>query len=126
LVFARACDIKPAISLALLDTRQRFGSGSQPAVYSCALEWSSPYKSATEKYSTQVVLNDEGELTNYVAGLPFPLLDPNDPQVAAKVMWNFSFRPQYTDDVDARNVEVVSSRPGSPAGARAECRSVGR
>jgi hypothetical protein len=57
------------------------------------LEWSPPYKSATEKYATQVVINDKGELTNYVAGLPFPLLDPNDPRVATKVRWNFSFRP---------------------------------
>ena len=59
-------------------------------------------------------------MANYVAGLPFPLLDPNDPQVATKVMWNFSFRPQYTDDVVARNVEVVSRRPGSPAAVPVE------
>jgi uncharacterized protein DUF1329 len=84
------------------------------------LEWSPPYKSATEKYSTQVVLNDKGELANYVAGLPFPLLDPNDPQVATKVLWNVSLRPQYTDDVDARNVEVVSRRSDSPAAVPVE------
>jgi Protein of unknown function (DUF1329) len=77
------------------------------------LEWPPPYKTATEKYSPQVRLNDKGELDNYVAGLPFPLLDPNDPQVATKVMWNFSFRPQYTDDVDIRDVEVESYRANS-------------
>jgi hypothetical protein len=44
-----------------------------------------------------------------------PAVRPDDPRVAAKVMWNFSFRPQYTDDVAARAVEVVSSRPDSPA-----------
>ena len=27
-------------------------------------------------------------------------------------MWNFAFRPQYTDDLGARNVEIVSHRPG--------------
>jgi len=89
------------------------------------LEWPPPYKSATEKYSTQVRLSERAELANYIAGLPFPLLDPNDPQVAAKVMWNFSFRPQYTDDVDARNVEVVSWRPGSPAGVPVEHFTIG-
>ena len=78
------------------------------------LEWPLPYKAATEKYAAQVRLNDKGELQNYVAGQPFPLLDPNDPQVATKVMWNFSFRPQYTDDVDVRDVEIVSWRPNSP------------
>jgi len=77
------------------------------------LEWPPPYKTATEKYAPRVRLNEKGELQNYVAGQPFPLLDPNDPQVATKVMWNFSFRPQYTDDVDIRDVEVVSWRPNS-------------
>ena len=77
------------------------------------LEWPPPYKTATEKYAPQVRLNDKGELDNYVAGLPFPLLDPNDPQIATKAMWNFSFRPQYTDDVDIRDVEIESYRANS-------------
>jgi uncharacterized protein DUF1329 len=77
------------------------------------LDWPPPYKAATEKYASQVGLNDKEELQNYVAGQPFPLLDANDPHVAAKVMWNFSFRPQYTDDVDIRDVEVSSYRAGS-------------
>jgi len=77
------------------------------------LEWPPPYKTATEKYAPQVRLNDKGELDNYVAGQPFPLLDPNDPQIATKAMWNFSFRPQYTDDVDIRDVEVESYRANS-------------
>jgi len=51
------------------------------------------YKNATEKYSPQVSLGGDGELHNYVAGLPFPLLDAGDPQAALKVMWNFAFRP---------------------------------
>jgi hypothetical protein len=77
------------------------------------LEWPPPYKIATEKYSPQVRLSPTGELQYYVAGQPFPLLDPNDPQVATKVMWNFSFRPQYTDDADIRDVEVDSYGPGT-------------
>jgi len=43
------------------------------------LEWPPPYKAATEKYSAQVRLNEKGELQNFVAGLPFPSVDPNDP-----------------------------------------------
>jgi Protein of unknown function (DUF1329) len=27
-------------------------------------------------------------------------------------MWNFEFRPLYTDDLDTRNIEAVSHRPG--------------
>jgi Protein of unknown function (DUF1329) len=80
------------------------------------LEWPPPYKAATEKYSPQVKLSPDGEIKNYVAGQPFPLLDPNDPQIATKIMWNFSFRPLYTDDVDIRDVEVASFKPGSGLG----------
>ena len=72
------------------------------------LDWPPPYKQATEKYSPQVGLTASGELHNYIAGLPFPLIDPNDPQAATKVMWNFSYRPEYTDDADLREVELAS------------------
>ena len=77
------------------------------------LEWPPPYKSATEKYSPQVSLAPDGTLKNYLAGLPFPLVDANDPQAALKVMWNFSYRPLYTDDAISKNVEIASYRPGS-------------
>ena len=89
------------------------------------LEWPPPYKAATEKYAAQTTLNSKGEVANYVAGLPFPLLDPNDPQAAAKVMWNFSFRPQYSDDVDIRNVEVASFRPGGSLSGPVEHFTIG-
>src|ERR1700693_1416024 len=72
------------------------------------LDWPPPFKTATEKYSPQVVLNPDGTLKNYVAGQPFPLLDPNDPQMATKLMWNYSFRPLYTDDADLRFPEIAS------------------
>ena len=78
------------------------------------LDWPPPFKTATEKYSPQVVLNPDGTLKNYVAGQPFPLLDPNDPQMAAKLMWNFSFRPLYTDDADLRYPEIASYVGPSP------------
>jgi len=77
------------------------------------LEWPPPYKAATEKYSPQVQLAPDGTLKNYSAGLPFPLVDANDPQAALKVMWNFSYRPLYTDDAVSKNVEIASYKPGS-------------
>jgi hypothetical protein len=73
------------------------------------LEWPPPHKAATEKYASQVTLNDRGKMENYVAGLPFPLPDPNDPQAATKVMWNFSYRPQHTGGADIREVEMASN-----------------
>lgn len=34
----------------------------------------------------------EEELGNYVAGRPFPLLDPQDPQAGLKAVWNLRYR----------------------------------
>ena len=70
---------------------------------SSKLDWPPPFKDATEQYSAQVSLGIDGTIKNYVAGQPFPLVDPNDPQVATKVMWNYSFRPLYSDDADLRS-----------------------
>ena len=78
------------------------------------LDWPPPYKEATERYSPQVSLSSDGELKSYVAGLPFPLVDANDPDAATKIMWNFAFRPVATDDLDERGIEAVSHRAGSP------------
>ncbi|MGB6089028.1 MAG: DUF1329 domain-containing protein, partial [Candidatus Binataceae bacterium] len=67
------------------------------------IDWPPPYKDATEKYSSQVRLShDNRSLVGYVAGQPFPLIDPNDPYVATKIMWNNVFRPLLTDDYDLR------------------------
>src|SRR5277367_5091087 len=77
------------------------------------LDWPPPYKEATERYSPQVSLTADGDLKNYAAGLPFPLVDANDPNAATKIMWNFEFRPFATDDLDERGIEAVSHRAGS-------------
>jgi hypothetical protein len=75
---------------------------------SAKLDWPPPFKDATEQYSSQVSLAPDGSIKNYVAGQPFPLLDTNDPQTATKVMWNYSFRPMYSDDADLRYPEIAS------------------
>jgi Protein of unknown function (DUF1329) len=65
------------------------------------------YKDATEKYSGQVKLANNGaDLQNYVAGLPFPTVDPKDPQAALKIMWNYTYGFITTDDVDLRNFDA--------------------
>ncbi len=79
------------------------------------IDWPPPYKDATERYSAQVRLAaDHRGIIGYVAGLPFPLLDVNDPDVATKVMWNNAFRPIFTDDYDLRffDCESVYSEEG--------------
>src|ERR1700688_1325533 len=50
------------------------------------IDWPPPYQNATEKYAGQVQLApDRRDLLGYVAGQPFPILDPNDPNVATKI-----------------------------------------
>ena len=57
------------------------------------------YIEATEKYAGQIKLTGNGlRLENYVAGMPFPNIDANDPQAALKVMWNYEYRPFFIDD----------------------------
>jgi len=61
------------------------------------------YLEASEKYAAQVRLGKYGHsLENYVAGQPFPHIDPNDPDVAMKIMWNYYQNGALTDDLDAR------------------------
>jgi Protein of unknown function (DUF1329) len=83
---------------------------SMKIVPSQRVDWPPPYKDATEKYSSQVRLTpDHRSLVGYVAGQPFPLIDPNDPHVAEKIIWNNVFRPITTDDYDLRFYDCNSS-----------------
>jgi hypothetical protein len=62
--------------------------------------WPKAYKDATEKFSSQVKLAENGlSISGHVAGAPFPKIDPADPKIALKVMWNYEYRPYPgTDD----------------------------
>jgi len=55
------------------------------------------YVEATKKYSPAVRLGADGELLNHVAGLPFPQIDPRDPQAGQKIAWNYYWRWQGDD-----------------------------
>jgi hypothetical protein len=72
------------------------------------VEWPQAYKEATEKYSPQVKLSKDGlTVENYVAGQPFPNLDPKDPQFALKIMWNYEYGfANGIDDTDLRNFDA--------------------
>lgn len=61
---------------------------SEPTTYRPLRE----YVEATKKYAGRVRLGSDGELLNYVAGLPFPRIDPEDPQAGLQVAWNFYWR----------------------------------
>src|SRR5262249_3420713 len=75
------------------------------------------FKAATEKYSAQVTLSPDGTtLINHVAGLPFPKVDPNDPQAGAKHMYDFE-SAVAVDDLDLRNFDCDTGAVG-PGDAR--------
>ncbi len=62
------------------------------------VEWSQGFQHATEKYAPQVALDANGYLKNYVAGMPFPLIDVSDPAAAAKIAYNWHMGPFMPDD----------------------------
>jgi len=72
-------------------------------------------KAATEQYAAQASLDANGVLTGWVAGLPFPRIDPSDPQAGTKVMYNVNRTPNLTDDLGLHLIESASgtlSKPG--------------
>lgn len=62
------------------------------------IAWSTGFQTATEKYSPQVGLDKDDYITNYIAGMPFPLIDVSDPKAAVKVAYNWHFGPVLPDD----------------------------
>ena len=64
------------------------------------------YTDATEKYSDQVTIDDQGIMSDWVAGRPFPNVDANDPFAAHKIMWNFQNTHYYTESMDLHLVDA--------------------
>jgi len=62
------------------------------------LDWSAGFTQATEKYSSQVGLDKDDYITNYVAGAPFPTVDLTDPKAAVKIAYNWHMGPFMPDD----------------------------
>lgn len=86
--------------------RWALGRGLQmPVVQTRSIPLEPERLRATEKYSAQVRLSDDKmKLENFVAGLPFPALDPADPDLAVKLMFNYENRI-LVDDLDVRHFE---------------------
>lgn len=55
--------------------------------------WPHAYQASTEQYSGQVRLDTHDSMQNYIAGLPFPLIDPSDPRAAVKIAYNWHWGP---------------------------------
>jgi hypothetical protein len=77
------------------------------------------YRQATERYSAQVELTADRMLRNWVAGKPFPNVDPNDPQAATKIMYNFERTHYFSETLylnltDADTGQLHRNADGKP------------
>jgi Protein of unknown function (DUF1329) len=63
-------------------------------------DWPGGFTAATEKYSAQVGLDKADAITNYVAGMPFPIFSPSDPKAAIKIAYNWHMGPFMPDDFE--------------------------
>jgi len=85
------------------------------------VQWDKAYRDATEKYAGQTKLAADGRsLIGHVAGMPFPTIDPNDPQIALKIMWNFEYKPFVTDDQDLRKFDADTGSVGANGSLQVE------
>ena len=50
------------------------------------------YIAATVEHADNVALGTDGLLQHYIAGLPFPVISPTDPQAGLKHGWNLRYR----------------------------------
>jgi hypothetical protein len=73
---------------------------------------SEAYIEATRQHAGQVKIGADGELESYVAGLPFPVLDPADPQAGLKAAWNLRYR-DFGDVVQVWNTFRILPESGT-------------
>lgn len=73
-----------------------FFEGMKMEIGPCHRRYKIPtyYRKATEQFSGQVGVDEDGNLWGYVAGLPFPpeSIAPDDPEAAVKWAWNLEYR----------------------------------
>ncbi len=95
-----------------------FHEGMRMEIGSCHRRYPIPgfYREATEKFADRVRLDSDGDLEDYVAGVPFPqdAIDPQDPSAASKWAWNFQYRYMGAGPVGKFRIFDLPSRIGSP------------
>ncbi|MFN2375205.1 MAG: DUF1329 domain-containing protein, partial [Candidatus Binatia bacterium] len=75
---------------------------------------------ATQRYSPQVRLSDDKtHMINYVAGVPFPFVQTDDPDAGIKMILNWDARI-INDDFDIRNFGCQTGSFGSNTGLQVE------
>jgi hypothetical protein len=73
---------------------------------------SDAYIEATRRHAEQVRISASGELEGYVAGLPFPVIDPSDSLAGVKAAWNVRYR-DFGDTMQVWNTFRLLPETGS-------------
>jgi hypothetical protein len=86
------------------------------------LRWSEGFQQATEKYSGQVTLDAEDNIQNYIAGMPFALIEVGDPKAAVKIACNWHMGPFMPDDFSLApwSVNTYSTDPADARRLRSQ------
>lgn len=70
-------------------------------VHSKPVELDPKLVAATKKYAGDVKYDPKNhEVSGYKAGIPFPDIDPKDPEAGFKIVWNFYYASPEGDSVD--------------------------
>ena len=81
------------------------------------VEWSQGFQHATEKYAAQVTLDSDDYIKNYVAGMPFPLVEANRPEGRREDRLQLAHGTVHAGRFFARAVEQQRRTQSDPANA---------
>jgi hypothetical protein len=84
-----------------------------PLVKSPGVQMDAKYIEATKKYAGQVKFDPKTrEVSGYVAGKPFPNIDPADPYAGDKVIWNYYYGASTGADLNQEVMFTLANKNG--------------
>ncbi len=77
-------------------------------------KWEPPFKAASDANAGRYTVNHEstvvekssGTQPQFIYGLPFPQIDPQDPDAGVKILWNFQY--QYWSEGSSHNLTLLN------------------
>jgi hypothetical protein len=93
-----------------------FHDGMRMEIGPCHRRYPVPgfYERATRKFAGRAKVDEDGNLLNYIAGLPFPpeTIDPKDPDAGVRWAWNAVFRYQGAGPAGRFRILDLAARVG--------------
>jgi hypothetical protein len=77
-------------------------------------KWGTPFKEASDANAGRYTVNREGTVVDkasgvqppFIYGLPFPHIDPKDPDAGIKILWNFQYG--YWNEGNSHNLTLLN------------------